>query len=48
MSYVHTALLAAEKEAARELPVAPWVFGLTAFGLLFVLLLVTLAFGKDR
>jgi len=41
-------VVAAEGEAGRELPVEPWVFGLGAFGLLFVLLLVTLSFGKDR
>jgi hypothetical protein len=36
--------------AGRDLPlpIAPWAFGLLAFGLLVVLLLVTLSFGKDR
>jgi hypothetical protein len=32
----------------RDLPLPPWAFGLTAFSLLCVLLLVTLSFGKDR
>ncbi len=31
-----------------ELPVEPWVIGVGAFGLLLLLLLVTLMFGKDR
>ena len=35
-------------EQARELPVPPLAFGLIAFGILVVLLLVTLSFGKGR
>ncbi len=31
-----------------ELPVPPYVFGLIAFGLLIVLLLITLSMGKGR
>jgi hypothetical protein len=41
-------LLASESETGRELPVEPWVFGLTAFGILLLLLLITMSFGKDR
>ena len=41
-------LLAVEGEHGRELPVEPWVYGVGAFGILLVLLLVTLSFGKDR
>lgn len=41
-------LLASGEETARELPVEPWVMGVGSFGLLLVLLLVTMAFGKDR
>ncbi len=41
-------LLAEEGHAGRELAAEPWVFGLAAFGVLLVLLLVTLSFGKDR
>ena len=42
-------LLAAEGEpVGRDLPVDPWVYGVGAFVLLSVLLLVTLSFGKDR
>jgi hypothetical protein len=48
MPYVQMVVSAAESEHARELPVAPWVFGLSAFALLCLLLLVTLSFGKDR
>ncbi|WP_375430567.1 hypothetical protein [uncultured Friedmanniella sp.] len=31
-----------------ELPVPPYVFGIIAFGLLVILLLITLALGKGR
>ena len=42
-------LFAREGESlGRELPVEPWVYGVAAFGLLLVLLLITLSFGKDR
>jgi len=37
-----------EAEAVRELPMPPWAFGLLAFGLLLVLLFITLAIGKGR
>lgn len=48
MIYPATQLLAREGEVARELPVEPWVYGVGAFALLFMLLLVALSFGKDR
>lgn len=48
MTNTVTALVALEGEAGRELPVHPWVFGVAAFGLLCLLLLITLTFGKDR
>lgn len=41
-------LLAEGATSGTELPVPPWVIGLGAFAGLVVLLLVTLAFGKDR
>lgn len=41
-------LLATGEETTRELPVEPWVMGVLAFGILVALLLVTMAFGKDR
>ena len=42
-------LLAAETEHhGRDLPVEPWVYGVVAMGIFIALLLVTLAFGKDR
>lgn len=41
-------LLATSEGTPRDLPVDPWVLGVGTFGLLVVLLLVTLAFGKDR
>jgi hypothetical protein len=37
-----------EAEAATELPLPPWVFGLIAFALLISLLLITIAIGKGR
>jgi hypothetical protein len=48
MPNVQNVLLAAEGGGHRELPAEPWVFGLTAFAVLCILLLVTLSFGKDR
>lgn len=40
---------AAEGESAGiDLPMEPWAYGLIAFGLLVLLLLLTLSFGKDR
>jgi hypothetical protein len=41
-------VLAEGEETARDLPVEPWAMGVGAFALLVVLLLVTMAFGKDR
>lgn len=41
-------LLANSEHSGTELPADPWVIGVGAFGLLVVLLLVTLTFGKDR
>lgn len=41
-------LLATSEGTPRDLPVDPLVLGVGVFGLLVVLLLVTLAFGKDR
>jgi hypothetical protein len=41
-------LLEAEAEALNELPVPDWAFGVIAFGLLFSLLMITLAIGKGR
>jgi hypothetical protein len=37
-----------QTEAARELPIDPWAFGVLAFVLLLGLLLVTLSIGKGR
>lgn len=43
------ALLAAKTEPqGRELPMDPLAYGLIAFSILFSLLLLTMAFGKDR
>ncbi len=42
------ALTLLEAEAVRELPIPAWAFGVIAFGLLLVLLLLTLAIGKGR
>jgi hypothetical protein len=43
-------VLAETVAAGRDLPlpIEPWAFGLLAFGLLVVLMLITLSFGKDR
>lgn len=40
-------VLAAE-EHVNELPAEPWVFGLLALSVLFLLLLITLTFNRDR
>jgi hypothetical protein len=37
-----------ETEVGNEIPVSPVAFGLIAFGLLLVLLLVTWSIGKGR
>ncbi len=37
-----------ETGVVRELPMPPWAFGLVAFGLLLLLLFLTLALGKGR
>ena len=37
-----------EAEAARELPIPAWAFGVIAFALLVSLLVLTLAIGKGR
>ena len=41
-------LFATQTETGRDLPGEPWMLGVGAFALLVVLLLVTLAYGKDR
>ena len=43
-----SALMTSATETGRDLPADPWVFGLGAFVLLVVMLLITLSFGKDR
>jgi hypothetical protein len=45
---MNLALTLLQAEAARELPVDAWVFGLIAFGLLMVLLALTWSIGKGR
>ena len=37
-----------ETEVHAELPIPAWGFGLLAFGLLVILLLITLGIGKGR
>ena len=37
-----------ETEATRELSIPAWGFGLIAFGLLVIMLLITLSIGKGR
>lgn len=37
-----------EAEVVNELPIPAWAFGLIAFGLLILLLLITLSIGKGR
>lgn len=44
----HAAHVLATAAKGRDLPLQPWAIGLLAFGLLVVLLLITLQFGKDR
>ncbi len=46
MSIVH--VVAEEAEQTRELPLPPVMIGLLAFGILLLLLFVTLSFGKGR
>ena len=41
-------LIVLEAEVHNELPAHPVFFGLIAFGLLVVMLLITLAIGKGR
>jgi hypothetical protein len=41
-------VLAQTEETGRDLPVEPWVLGVGSFGLLVVLLLVTMVFGRYR
>ena len=41
-------VLAESGQQGRDLPLEPWAIGLGAFLVLTALLLVTLAFGKDR
>lgn len=41
-------VLAQEREVVNELPVPPIVFGVGAFTLLVILLLITMQFNKDR
>ena len=41
-------LMTSATEKGRDLPGDPWMLGLGAFGLLLVMLLITLSFGKDR
>ncbi len=41
------ALIALQTEV-NELPIPPWGIGLIAFGLLAILMLITLAVGKGR
>ena len=41
-------LILLEAEAHNELPVPALVFGLIGFGLLVVMLLITMAIGKGR
>ena len=48
MTALTATVLAAGEENARDLPAEPWVIGVGTFGLLVVLLLITLSFGKDR
>ena len=45
---MNLALTLLEAEAARELPIPAWAFGVIAFALLMGLLLLTLAIGKGR
>jgi hypothetical protein len=42
------ALTLLQTEATRELPIPAWAFGVLAFGLLLILLLITWSIGKGR
>lgn len=48
MTAAAASLLAEGASTANELPVPAWAIGAGAFAGLVVLLLITLAFGKDR
>jgi hypothetical protein len=37
-----------ETEVGNKLPIPAWGFGLIAFGLLLILLLITMSIGKGR
>jgi hypothetical protein len=37
-----------ETEVGHELPIPAWGFGLLGFGLLMILMLITLSIGKGR
>jgi hypothetical protein len=37
-----------ETEVTRELPIPAWGFGVLAFGMLLILLLITWSIGKNR
>ncbi len=37
-----------ETEVGRELPIPAWGFGVVAFGLLMVLMVITISIGKGR
>jgi hypothetical protein len=41
-------VLAETANNGRDLPLEPWAIGVLAFGILVVLLAITLTFGKDR
>jgi hypothetical protein len=42
MGLINSAVVVASEEAAAHSMTPPWVFGVTAFGFLFVALIVTL------
>lgn len=42
------ALTLLQTEATRELPIPAWAFGVLAFGLLLILLLITWSIGKGH
>jgi hypothetical protein len=42
------ALTVLQTEVHHELPFPPWAFGIIAFGLLCLMMLITLALGKGR
>ena len=42
------ALTLLQTEVTRELPIPAWAFGVLAFGLLLILLLITWSIGKGR